>query len=129
MTETSTVADGRFVRMCPAPEKGELTSCEAEVAGSKTIEQFISVWGQPKFRGTDAGQEYLVYNRGVKWRGLLGFLIIPIPLLLPVGHNETKLYFVRDRLIETIRQGWKSNIAVCGVWGEGPNEFGCRTGW
>jgi hypothetical protein len=46
------------------------------------------------------GKEYLSYNRNLSWNGLLLFVAIPIPILLPIGHNETTLVFERDKFVE-----------------------------
>lgn len=92
-TTTEKVGTSSYTRMCPVPsEIGELTACKTERAGSLTTEQLIAMWGEPKSHEIKDGQEGLTYNRNIAWRGLFGFVIIPIPLLLPVGHNETTLF-------------------------------------
>ncbi len=117
-------------KVCPHPrEIGELSYCKAAEAQSFTMERVLSMWGQPKSRGIKDGQEYLTYNRSVAWRGLMVFIIIPIPLLFPIGHNQTTLFFEHNQLTRTTFEYGKSNIALCGYHSTGPNGFGCRTGW
>lgn len=128
-SDTTEIGASSWVRMCPTKEIGELTACKSEEARFLTVENFKSLWGEPKSYGSEEGQEYFVYNRSLAWRGVLVFIIIPIPLLLPVGHNETTLFFEHGKLIRTIREEFKSNAAVCGLHSEGPNGFGCVTGW
>jgi len=131
-TSTSTEkisAPSSHARMCPVPsEIGELTECKAEKAGSLTTEQLIAMWGEPKLHEIKEGQESLTYNRSIAWRGLFGIvIIIPIPLLLPVGHNETTFFFENNKLIHITSEQYKSSLAVCGYHSSGPNGFGCKT--
>lgn len=130
ITSTEKVGSSSYARVCPVPDRvGELTSCKAEDAKTYTAEKIIGIWGKPKSRGMKGDEEYLIYNRSIAWRGLLGFVVVPIPLLLPVGHNQTTFLFEQNSLIQTDYESSKSNIAVCGLHSEGPNGFGCRTGW
>jgi hypothetical protein len=128
-SDTTEVGRTTWARMCPSKDVGELMACKKEEAQSLTAESFSRVWGEPKYRGTKDSQEYWIYNRSVAWRGLLVYVVFPIPLLLPVGHNETTLYFEHGKLIRTVREDFRSTSAVCGLHSEGPDGFGCVTSW
>jgi len=118
------------VRACPKPEeRGELQFCPGRTAASVTAEQVQTLWGKPKATGNSEGYDFMTYNRDLAWRGLMVFLIFPIPLLLPVGYNETTLFFDQGRLVKVHSDYWRSDIALCGFHSSGPNGFGCRTGW
>jgi len=56
----------------------------------KTKADLLRLWGAPKRTYSKDGKEYWVYNESIAWRGIIPtFVVIPIPLVLPVGHNET----------------------------------------
>ncbi|WP_237248471.1 hypothetical protein [Sideroxyarcus emersonii] len=92
-----------FVVMCPSKESGVLTSCSQAEANALTVEDFVATWGKPKEHGEKFGLEYISYNNSIAWRGFFGiFIIIPLPLIAPVGRNETILFFKDGRLIRTM---------------------------
>jgi hypothetical protein len=120
----------RYVTACPKPqERGKVEFCPAQTAASVTREQIQTLWGKPKETGSSDGHDFMTYNRDLAWRGLMVFLIVPIPLLLPVGYNETTFFFEKERLVKVHSDDWKSDIALCGLHSTGPDGFGCRTGW
>lgn len=99
------IGDSSLVLMCPSKEIGVLTNCKKEEAQSLTMDYFIRVWGDPRSRGTKDGLEYLEYNKGIAWRGaIVLFIVIPVPVLYPAGHNKTTLLFKNDKLISTINE-------------------------
>lgn len=53
-----------------------------------TSEELLAHWGKPDNSYKDGfGQEIWRYEFGLRWNGLVIGLIIPIPLVIPVGHD------------------------------------------
>jgi hypothetical protein len=99
--------------VCLSKEKRELTTCKlGEIA--PTPAQFRDVLGEPKSQGMKDGLNYLTYNTDIAWRGLVVFAVIPIPLLIPVGHNEATLFFDHDKLVRTTQEHGEGSFAICG---------------
>ena len=129
VTKTSTTEVVRTghsnIKYCIANEIGRLLMCYKGQEPFTTTEQFISVWGKPKSHEVKDGQDYLTYNTDLAWRGLVIFVIIPIPLLLPVGHNEMHLVFEHNQLVRVEKEFGQGNYAICGLHSEGPDPIGC----
>lgn len=107
------VSDTSQVVMCPSQIIGVLKSCKQEEARAHTVESFTGVWGEPKLRGKKDGLEYLKYNKSIAWRGyFMIFVVVPVPLVAPKGHNETILWFKNGKLSRVmIEQGdWNFEI-------------------
>jgi len=56
------------------------------------------VLGKPKREYTEGSRDVWVYNHSVAWRGMVPVLIVPIPLMIPVGMNESFVAFENDRV-------------------------------
>lgn len=112
-------------KQCPSPESGHLEYCTTNMAPPNTQIQFRSIWGEPKSKGTSNEVEYWTYNGDLAWRGLVIFAIIPIPLLVPVGHNDVTLYFKRGKLTQITEEYGYGSYAICGLHSEGPDPVGC----
>lgn len=110
---------------CPAPQPGQLEYCAVGRENSITKEDVLALWGQPDGRGSSKGQDYLVYDRDLSWQGLVVFVIVPVPLLLPWGHDKTILYFDGDRLSHTARESTQLHAAACGIQSEADGHLGC----
>jgi hypothetical protein len=106
-------------------EIGQLGYCKAGEEPPSSQAQFRNAWGEPKKKGVKDGQEYWVYNDGLAWRGLVIFVIIPIPLLAPVGHNEVTLHFEHEKLTRIDHEYGYGSYAICGLHSEGPDPIGC----
>lgn len=123
---TTTVASGSS---CPSKEVGHLVACPPKDIEGVTRGDVLTMWGKPKSSGKDGAQEYLIYNKDIAWRGLLVFVLVPIPLMLPVGHNQTTLFFENDHLVRSTSEYGQAHIALCGMHSEGPDGFGCTSDW
>jgi hypothetical protein len=122
------IGDNGFSAPCPG-EKAETTLCSQDKVRQMTPEIIAETWGVPKRDYVTNGQRLLVYNVGIAWRGIVIFIGIPIPLLLPLGHNEATLYFQDGHLVKfEYGYNWLT-AAVCGLHSEGPNGFGCIADW
>jgi len=108
---------------CPAKEVGHFLKCDENKVPSS--QDFHKMWGEPKSYVISRGKGLMRYNGDLAWRGLVIFVIIPIPLLLPVGHNEITLDFENDKLAGINSEFGYGNYAICGLHSEGPNGFGC----
>jgi len=58
----------------------------------------LTSWGTPKRKFNKDGLEYWTYDYDVAWRGLVFWLVFPVPLLVPVGYNETIVEFNGDNV-------------------------------
>ena len=61
----------------------------------KDKESALKQWGEPisKVQLDDDGSEEWTYHGGLAWRGVAIWLVVPIPLMVPVGHNAAKMHF------------------------------------
>src|SRR5689334_23792220 len=53
--------------------------------------EVIARWGQPDNQSVDGNATTLVYKRGFTWAGVVPMIIIPLPLVIPVGTKSTSL--------------------------------------
>ncbi|MEO1406291.1 MAG: hypothetical protein AAFV54_07335 [Pseudomonadota bacterium] len=55
----------------------------------------IAYWGEPLAKAQLAaeGEEEWTYRGGVAWRGVALWVVVPIPLVAPVGYNTVKMRF------------------------------------
>jgi hypothetical protein len=87
------------------------------------------LWGSPKSDSIADDQRLIVYDRKLAWRGLVIFVGLPIPLLVPLGHVEAKFYFRNEHLVRVESSENQLHAAICGLHSEGPNGFGCIYDW
>jgi hypothetical protein len=66
--------------------------------GTSTRAEVLGVLGKPKREYTEGSRDVWVYNHSVAWRGMVPVLIVPIPLMIPVGMNESFVAFENDRV-------------------------------
>jgi hypothetical protein len=71
---------------------------------SSTKADVVRLMGKPKREYTETSKDFLVYNLDVAWRGVVPWIIIPIPLIVPVGMNEISFEFENDRLLRFWRE-------------------------
>jgi len=66
-------------------------------------EDLVKAWGQPDEKLVEHGRERWVYRDGLRWNGVFIFpgIIIPIPLVIPVGWNTFTIEFQED-MVSTI---------------------------
>jgi hypothetical protein len=92
-----------------------------------TKEQVISLWGEPDEITTNGSCDVLSYYDGYNWSGVGAFvLIVPIPLALPSGADETKIYFKNNQSVKLISEYGE----ITGMFGYmcGSNECGFKAG-
>ena len=94
-----------------------------------TPEKLLEWWGASKSDAVINGRRVIVYDRSLAWRGAVIFLIIPLPLLIPLGHDEAKFVFKEERLVHVEYVEDRLTAAICGFHSEGPDGFGCTADW
>lgn len=70
-----------------------------------TKQEVVDLIGKPRREWSEDGYEYLTYSnrgKGWKWYGVIAYVIIPIPLAIPVGVEESIFVFKDDRLEKAI---------------------------
>ena len=95
-----------------------------ETVPASSVSQVLEWWGAPDERVVDAsGVERLTYYDGLRWRGVLLFLVIlPVPLVIPVGHDVVELE-VADGMVKAARtqndeSRWETflGLPLHGMW-------------
>lgn len=92
----------------------------------------IEIWGKPDNKEVRGSVEYWRYKQeGLAWAGVIPMIVIPIPLVVPVGRNSVTLGFNGNELVSATSQYRDGSLAVCGVFlMDQPSgfKFGCFTG-
>ena len=78
-------------------------------------EDVLKRWGPPDKNRTDGKFEVLVYRRELAFSGAIVYLLIPIPLLAPVGYRHTHLYFTEGALSKAIEESGDGPQLMCGL--------------
>lgn len=115
--------------LCPASYDKKITGCTMDKIQEMTPKKVSTIWGDPKSDKNTNGYREIIYNQNIAWRGLIVFIGLPVPLLIPSGHNEARLLYKNDQLVHVDYTYGLMNAAVCGLHGEGPGGFGCIRGW
>jgi len=94
----------------------------------ETAEEILKYRGEPdKVRRIDE-QEWWYYDRKVAWRGVVAWLIVPIPLLVPIGRNETVYEFNNGIRIDKVVKDTGYSGFVCGaIFVPDGGYWGCET--
>lgn len=79
-------------------------STEGEFKKFITPSSIEAVWGKPENVTIENNNKTVTYNRGLRWRGFVAVIIVPIPIAIPVGHRTVTLSFENDRL-----KGWETH--------------------
>ena len=105
------------------------TSSEATNGLAYTSEWLQKSWGTPySIRpATGTSDEVWTYRSGPIWVGVVPFVIIPVPLILPVAKEKVRFSLHDGHVVSAIvTEGW----AVGGTYGFIPNpEGGGAFGW
>ena len=68
-------------------------------------ENLIASHGKPDDFYKVGSCEVLTYYDGYNWSGVGAFvLVIPLPILLPSGHDESRYYFIDGKSVATITE-------------------------
>jgi len=82
---------------------------------SPTKEKIIAFHGEPYKKIIDGNRETWYYKKGLAWGGIIPVVIIPIPLLLPYGYNETVIQLENDQQISIESDHTISPTAMCSL--------------
>jgi hypothetical protein len=97
------LAVGTFGTFEKHTEKFEITDHKNNFGFAKleyTKEDIIRKWGAPNEIYRTKNCEVLGYYNGYSWSGIGAFvLVLPIPLLLPSGHDESRFYFKNGKSV------------------------------
>ena len=92
----------------------------------------IEIWGQPDSKDIRGNVEYCRYKQeSLAWAGVIPMVVIPIPLVVPVGNNSVTLGFIDNELVSATSLYRDGSLAVCGAFlMDHPSgfKFGCFTG-
>lgn len=94
---------------------------------SYTQEQVESLWGKPDETSTNGTCAIFTYHDGYNWSGVGAFVVIvPIPLALPTGYDEIKIYFKKGQSVKLVLEYGE----ITGIFGYmcGSNECGFKAG-
>jgi hypothetical protein len=90
-------------------------------------------WGQPahiRVSNSPSQQELWTYRFERKWCGLLAWVVVPIPLVLPLGQERVVFQVEDGRVIKAEVTTLGGYEAVAGCWGpEGPGLFARADHW
>lgn len=79
-----------------------------------TRAEVLARFGKPlRVDALPNGHEKYVYSGSLAWRGVVGMVILPVPLLLPVGFNELYFEFERERLVRVTAEEMGSRFYGC----------------
>jgi hypothetical protein len=81
---------------------------------ARTRVEVMEKLGQPlRTEKLPNGHEKYVYSGSLAWRGVVGIVILPVPLLLPVGFNELYYEFKGERLVHVTSEEMGSRFYGC----------------
>ena len=133
--QTWDVNDSARFGLCPIAHEKMIVPCPVEPIANTmspieiTPEILVGIWGQPNKQKLEDGVRILIYRHGIAWRGLTVFVVVPLPLLLPLGHNDAIFKFRNNRLVRVEYTYNELDAAICGLYSTGPNGIGCIAHW
>ena len=90
-----------------------------------TCSQVVDLWGEPDDVIEEDGLKQLVYTHGLVFAGVMPFIVIPIPLALPVGSEKDVVECANGVVKRAYKVGTELSAAYCGMTSEKPS-FGCE---
>lgn len=94
-------------------KKGELA-----LTGAKqpiTTATVLSAWGPADFEGSEGRCKVWGYHREQGFSGVIPWLILPIPLLVPSGSRDTLLFFIDDSTVAAAKEFGGEKFIGCGI--------------
>ena len=85
------------------PKMGEIQTQSRSVL-TYSDDQLVELWGKPdtiEYIHSQGGKatEQWIYSREIGWSGVIAFVVIPIPLVVPVGYRDTILTIENGRVV------------------------------
>jgi hypothetical protein len=115
--------------LCPIAYEKMIVGCSKSEIQKVTPDKLTKLWGEPKRDRFENDSRVIVYNQKLAWRGAVVFIVAPIPLLIPFGHDEANFIFKDGKLSHVDYVDNELDAAICGLHSEGPNGFGCISHW
>ncbi|MBY6185368.1 hypothetical protein KUV89_01755 [Marinobacter hydrocarbonoclasticus] len=70
-----------------------------------TKSALIAAWGEPDATRSEGRCEVLSYYDGYNWSGIGAFVaVVPIPLVVPSGHDENRFYFIDGQSVAAVTE-------------------------
>ena len=77
----------------------------------------LQAWGEPDSKKTRGEIEYWRYEQdSLAWTGLVPVLVIPVPLVVPVGQNHAILGFSGGELVSAVSRDRDMAGGMCGMF-------------
>ena len=105
----------------PAPRVDSGTRWACQISGDEgnspvaDHQDFIDAWGEPTEIIPEPAGETWIYRESYRWCGLVVWVHIPIPLMLPVCSTSDRVSFDTDGLALSSRS-WRLDIWGAGVF-------------
>jgi hypothetical protein len=95
-------------------ERGYIVNKVHGVEYSK--QEVLQLWGPPYAKDLEGETEAWRYHREIAFSGLmLVVVVVPVPLLVPVGYRDTILFFSNDKLVKAVREYGGGTGFFCAV--------------
>lgn len=95
--------------------RGYISGSEERISYQKA--DVLQAWGEPDSKKAKGEIEYWRYEQdGLAWAGLVPVLVIPVPLVVPVGKNHATLGFSGDELVSAVRKDRTPAGGMCGMF-------------
>lgn len=75
----------------------------------------LQAWGKPDSVEVQGNEERWIYHDTLRWNGLMFFVVIPVPLMVPVGHDYVAITFRGDVPVSIETKSEGSSGAICPV--------------
>jgi hypothetical protein len=96
------------------PYRTKLVSYEGEALSTYYV---LSQWGEPNHRKqTDSNGEIWEYRgKNLRWHGVVPMLLLPLPLVIPFGHDYVTLVIKNDLVQSSETTDWNFTFGFyCG---------------
>ena len=91
---------------------------------SYTNEDLVKLWGEPDKKTSEGKCEVFTYRDGYNWNGIGAFIIIiPVPLLIPTGRNEARIYLKNGKSVGAVKEFTEAKYGLGYMCGSNECEF------
>lgn len=81
-------------------------------------------WGEPDLVHDRSGTTYWHYKHQLEFAGLVLGAVLPVPLVVPIGHRETVFAISGDRVVQ-IEETYGAVSFACGIVFAPASEAAC----
>ena len=80
------------------------------------LERGFMLW-KPSIEMDGSGREIRTYQKDARWNGAVLFIIIPVPILVPVGHEQYRVVAAQGKYVSGTHLYSKNKWgAACGLF-------------